>query len=202
MKHTGAVGAHDDRLGRLGFISQRLGLTPDFQPAAAYETEVAEGGSFNAVSHAEMTFYMRNTLLRDADTYSMAHSLEIRVPFLAKPLVDYVGRLAAAVRSPPGSLPKHLLRGAMNRALPDKIFRRPKTGFVLPINTWMYGCVRDFCESAIDTLAEHHLFDGRQVQSLWQEFQDPTIESFYWRPLALVVMGTYLGKMKSAQGMG
>jgi asparagine synthase (glutamine-hydrolysing) len=186
----------DDRLRRLGFMAESLGLSSDFLPTAEYETDITEGDSFNEVSHAEMCFYMRNTLLRDADTYSMAHSLELRVPFLAKPLVDFIARLPAAARSPPGSQPKHLLRNAMQGTLPDKVFSRPKTGFVLPVNEWMYGCLRDVCESSIETLAMHPLFEACQVRSLWQESQDPTIENYYWRPLSLVVLGSYLRLMK------
>lgn len=190
----------DDRLGRLGFMAERLGLTSDFLPTAEYETAITEGDSFNEVSHAEMSFYMRNTLLRDADNYSMAHSLELRVPFLAKPLVDFIARLPAAVRSPPGSRPKHLLRNAMQGSLPDNVFARPKTGFVLPVNEWMYGCLRDVCESSIETLATHPLFEASQVRSLWQESQDPAIENYYWRPLSLVVLGSYL-RLMQCKGM-
>src|SRR5205823_851520 len=47
----------------------------------------------NAVSYLELTQYMRNVLLRDADVMSMAHSLEVRVPFLDHELVELVAGL-------------------------------------------------------------------------------------------------------------
>lgn len=100
----------DGRLRRLGFEPASLGLTADCLPPDACGAFDSAGDSFNEVSQAEITLYMGNTLLRDADVNSMAHSLEVRVPFLGKPLVDYVCILPGAVRSPPGSRPKHLLQ--------------------------------------------------------------------------------------------
>jgi asparagine synthase (glutamine-hydrolysing) len=182
----------DDRLARLGFEPRNLGLTTDFLPPDG--CDIAEGttDSFNEISKVEMALYMRNTLLRDSDGNSMAHSVELRVPFLGKRLVDYVCSLPATVRSPPRSPPKYLLRRAMHGRLPEKIFQRPKTGFILPVNHWLQGPLRGVCESALDTLTSHPLFEGREIRKLWRELQDPGVENFYWRPLSLVVLGSYL----------
>ena len=55
-----------------------------------------------AVSWLEMRSYMVNTLLRDTDSVSMAQSLEVRVPLLDTPLVEFVGSLPDAARQRPG----------------------------------------------------------------------------------------------------
>ncbi len=96
---------------------------------------------------------MGNTLLRDSDTNSMAHSLEIRVPFLGRRLVDRVSRLPGSARSPRGSQPKHLLRKAVADLLPADVFTLRKSGFSLPFGDWMFGPLRDQCETAIESLA-------------------------------------------------
>ena len=180
----------------LGFDARRLGLTPSYLPAEAIASlETRSGDAFSAVSRAELSLYMGNTLLRDSDTNSMAHSLEIRVPFLGQRLVDRVSRLPGKVRSPRGSQPKHLLRKAVNDLLPEGVFTRPKSGFSLPFGDWMFGPLRDQCEAAIGSLAACPLFDGPVVRKIWADY-DARRKQIHWsRPLSLVVLGSYLGKV-------
>lgn len=188
----------DDRLHRLGFNASRLGLNADYLPPDACGAFDTAGDSFNEVSQVEISLYMGNTLLRDADVNSMAHSLEVRVPFLGKNLVDYVCSLPGAVRSPPQSRPKHLLREAIKDGLPPGIFSRPKTGFTLPIDAWIRGGLRDACQAAVDKLASSSLVDGQAVRSLWQEFQDPRVDGASSRRLSLIVLGSYLRQVNAA----
>ena len=81
------------------------------------------------VSIAEMGTYMQHTLLRDTDQMSMAHALEVRVPFLDHNVV------AAALRIRRGqvaALTKQLLTDALPELLPREVIDRPKMGFTLP----------------------------------------------------------------------
>ena len=182
----------DNHLQRLGFHANRLGLTPDYLPPEGCDGLEFIGDPFKEVSQAELSLYMCNTLLRDSDVYSMAHSLEIRVPFLGQQVVNYVSSMPGAVLMPPRTKPKHILREAVKDILPSTIFTRPKTGFILPIDSWMSGQLRDTCEAAIANLAASELFDGKEVRELWKELHDARVENFYWRRLSLVVLGTYL----------
>ena len=81
----------------------------------------------------ESTRYLRNQLLRDADWASMDHSLELRTPLVDWTLLGIVGSKLAH-RDRPG---KELLARAPDVKLPDEQVRRPKTGFGLPLSTWM-----------------------------------------------------------------
>jgi asparagine synthase (glutamine-hydrolysing) len=186
----------DAVLHALGFDARRLGLTPSYLPAEAIAPlESRSWDAFAAVSRAELSLYMGNTLLRDADTNSMAHSLEIRVPFLGQRLVDRVSRLPGWARAPRGSLPKHLLRKAVSDRLPASVFTRPKSGFSLPFGDWMFGPLRDQCEAAIGSLAACPLFDAGLVRNMWADY-DARRNLIHWsRPLSLVVLGSYLGKV-------
>ena len=87
------------------------------------------------VSIAELRTYMGHTLLRDADQFSMAHALEVRVPFLDHRLV------AAALAAPDvdkyPTTPKRLLVDALDGLLPEDLVNRPKMGFVMPWEAWM-----------------------------------------------------------------
>jgi asparagine synthase (glutamine-hydrolysing) len=189
----------DATLHALGFDARRLGLAPSFLPTEALAAlERPRSDAFSAVSRAEVGLYMGNTLLRDADTNSMAHSLEIRVPFLGRQVVDHVASLPGRTRRPRGSMPKHLLRKAVADLLPPGVFMRPKTGFSLPFGDWMFGPLRDQCEAAIAVLAACPLFDAGTVRAMWADYEARRKQIHWSRPLSLVVLGSYLAKRRAA----
>ena len=88
-----------------------------------------------AVSGLEMSWYMRQTLLVDTDWASMAHSLEVRVPFLDVPLLRTVAPWVAAH---PG-LTKKTIAAALAPQIPAAVINKPKTGFVVPVRHWLLG---------------------------------------------------------------
>ncbi len=88
--------------------------------------------SKSRVSAMEMEWYMRSQLLRDTDWASMAHSLEVRVPFVDLELLRAVIRRSGYDRSPN----KQEMASTPARPLPDAILNRPKTGFVVPVQEW------------------------------------------------------------------
>ena len=85
-----------------------------------------------AVTALELEWYLRGQLLRDADWAGMAHSVEIRVPYVDVPLFRTVARLAAHERAPT----KKDLVETVNGSLPLILATRPKTGFNVPIRDW------------------------------------------------------------------
>ena len=187
---------HDDTtIHQLGFQASLLGLSPEFLPPEAYEPlDLSCSDCFRAVSEVEASLYMGNTLLRDSDVNSMAHSLEVRVPFLGQKVVDYACALPGSVRAPRKSQPKHLLRAAMADQLPDSVFRRPKSGFSLPFGSWLFGPLREQCEAAVASLANCSLFDAAVVKRQWQRYERQR-DAFHWsRPLSFVVLGNYVGR--------
>jgi asparagine synthase (glutamine-hydrolysing) len=111
----------------------RAGWT-ELQPLARLEETIRDVDSPRAkISCLELCWYMRHQLLRDSDWAGMAHSLEIRVPFLDLPLLR---ALAGSVLN--GAAPtKRDLAGVTTRRLPPEIVRRPKTGFQTPLSTWI-----------------------------------------------------------------
>jgi asparagine synthase (glutamine-hydrolysing) len=181
----------DSRIRAMGLGPDRVGLAADYLEEAPNRIEpVLDGDSFNTVARLEARHYMGDTLLRDTDANSMRHSLEVRVPFLDLPLVNYVSALPGSVKR--GGSSKALLRMAGNHVLSKQISNRPKTGFTLPIGAWMRGEMREPCEAAIKHLASQSFIDAAEVDRTWWSFiNDP--RSMHWsRPLALVVLGTYL----------
>jgi asparagine synthetase B (glutamine-hydrolysing) len=90
------------------------------------------------VSWRELTGYMRNTLLRDSDVFSMAHALELRVPFLDREVASVAFDVADGLKLS-GRMTKPLLVDATRDLLPTEVWDRPKQGFVLPFADWMLG---------------------------------------------------------------
>ena len=84
------------------------------------------------IAALESCWYMRNQLLRDTDWSSMAHGLEVRVPFVDFALIESLGP-AIASKSPPN---KADLAACFSR-FPGTIAKRPKTGFTTPVRQWI-----------------------------------------------------------------
>ena len=90
----------------------------------------------NQASWIEMNLYMQNQLLRDSDVMSMAHGIEIRVPFLDREFVSLVMGIKAPVKYA-GLLPKQLLIDSFKKELPEPVWNRPKMGFTFPFAEWL-----------------------------------------------------------------
>lgn len=84
------------------------------------------------VSTLEIEWYMRNQLLRDSDWAGMAHSVEIRVPYMD---VDFFRCVLPAILSSSPPSKAHVAR-RLKPPLPDEVLRRSKTGFLVPVQQW------------------------------------------------------------------
>jgi asparagine synthase (glutamine-hydrolysing) len=142
------------------------------------------------VSLAELSTYIPDVLLRDADQMAMAHALEVRSPFLDHDLVDFVLGVPDDIKYP--HTPKQLLTDALGTLLPHAITHRPKMGFTLPWNQWMREDLRNYCESRIESLAQRQYFTSVGVRSMWQRFlnNDPAIT--WSRVWVLVVLQEWM----------
>jgi asparagine synthase (glutamine-hydrolysing) len=132
--------------------------------------EITERNNFEirAVSEAEIKTYMQNILLRDADQMSMAHALEVRLPFMDYALVEYILALPDEYKFL--SSPKRLLIESMGDLLPEEIWKRKKMGFVLPYEKWMKQELKSFCDEKIQSLASRSFMNGENLIANWQEF--------------------------------
>lgn len=120
------------------------------------------------VSVAEMGTYMQNVLLRDTDQMSMAHALEVRVPFLDHRLVEYALSVSDDIKYPHS--PKKLLVDSMGDLLPREIVDRPKMGFTFPWDVWLKNELKDFAEKHLSALGKRPYFDAKELDSLWHKF--------------------------------
>jgi asparagine synthase (glutamine-hydrolysing) len=133
----------------------------ELQPLARLEATIPDTPEdFFKVSALEMVWYMRNQLLRVADWAGMAHSLEIRVPLVDIVLLKKIAPLLAS-KPRPGKLD---MAGRLAPPLPEAVLRRPKSGFLVPVQRWLTtassrrGGNRDHDWRAwAQTVYQHHL---------------------------------------------
>jgi asparagine synthase (glutamine-hydrolysing) len=122
----------------------------------------------NRISAAEIESYMQHVLLRDSDQMSMAHSLEIRVPFLDHKVVELATHLSNDLKNP--TSPKKFLTETFSDILPHEVVNRKKMGFTLPWNVWMKNELRDFTEQGFNVLYELGVVNEKVLRKAWSKF--------------------------------
>ena len=139
---------------------------------------------------AEMSTYMQNVLLRDTDQMSMAHSLEVRVPFLDHELIEYAMHIPDYVKFPHS--PKKLLVESFKDLIPTEVSDRKKMGFVLPWEKWMRADLKQFCEERLTIVKAMPNMNEKYLDQMWEAFlkEDPM---FTWsRIWPIVVLGDWI----------
>jgi asparagine synthase (glutamine-hydrolysing) len=142
------------------------------------------------VSWMEMRTYMTSTLLRDTDSVSMANSLEVRVPLLDTPLVEFVCALPDAARRRPDEQ-KALLARALGDLLPQEIAAQKKRTFTLPWEEWLRGPLRSRIESGFAEVAPalKPYWKEEGVRSVWDAFLAG--KTTWSRPWSLFVLNEW-----------
>ena len=143
----------------------RVGPAPRELTAPIYER--AKGlGEVEKKQYLDLHLWLPGDILLKADKMSMAHSLELRVPYLDREIMAGAQRLPANYKID-GVNTKHVLRAAANRTLPDEWANREKKGFPVPIRAWLreerwYRMVRGAMTS--DAAAEY--FDTDRLAAM------------------------------------
>jgi asparagine synthase (glutamine-hydrolysing) len=106
----------------------------------------------NELLDVDVNTYLPGDLLVKMDIATMAHSLEVRSPFLDHELMEFAAGLPGSWKIE-GKTTKKLLKDALRPWLPDHLLHRPKLGFGVPIGEWLAGSLSD--------LPRDVLLDGR-----------------------------------------
>ena len=182
---TEAFGA--DLRGKLGDGEVEAGL-----PRARFDelrTRARGEPLLHAISMLELSLFLGERLLRDTDVASMAASLEVRVPLVDHVVIERLAGVDLSERFEPLGR-KALLRRLGLRGLPEPLFERPKSGFVLPIERWCRQTLRDQVE---ETLADRALCESvglepDTVRRLWRSFLEGAAGVYWSRIWALFVL--------------
>ena len=161
----------------LGWLERAAGQAENTEPVGS-------------VSWLELRTYMASTLLRDTDSVSMARSLEVRVPLLDTPLVEFMTALPDAARVQRGAT-KPLLRAALSDLLPAEILTQNKRTFTLPWEDWLRTSLRSRLEASFadpaPALAAHLHTAG--VRMVWDNFLHA--RTTWSRPWSLYVLNEW-----------
>lgn len=128
--------------------------------------------ALSMVQYLDYKTYLPGDILTKVDRASMAHSLEVRTPFLDYEFVEWAARLPAAVKLK-GSEGKHVLKEALRPVLPEQVLFRTKMGFAVPLDTWFRGSLRNHIGDVVkgERLAQCGFFDADMLKRVVNEHQ-------------------------------
>lgn len=152
-------------------------LLNDYQIDKEVEKLTAE----DRIAWFETNVYMQNQLLKDTDYMSMAHGVEVRVPFLDQDVVNGAQQLPTKTRF--YQQPKALLIEAYRKLLPEAIWNRPKKGFTFPFQQWF--------SKYQPMLNQAHYQGNAQALALLQQFKN---NKLHWSKLFAVYQVFYRAK--------
>lgn len=135
--------------------------------------ELGQARELNGFLLLDQHYYLPDDILYKCDRMSMAHSLEVRPPFLDHRLIEFAGRLPVSLKVRGNKL-KYLLRALMQDKLPAAVLTRRKEGFDIPAHHWFRTVLRPLL---LDTLSPDHiartgLFHQKEMDSLIRRHLD------------------------------
>jgi asparagine synthase (glutamine-hydrolysing) len=157
--------------------------------------ELAGADPFQIISAWELRTYMADVLLRDSDVMSMAHSLELRVPFIDRPFIDWLWSQPARFKAGGGQT-KSALADALAGVLPEDIRQRKKRGFTLPFSVWMRRELKPFLDDtfAAAFIERTGLLDAAAVSAFWRGFLAGREDREWSRVWSLAVLIAFLNR--------
>ncbi len=123
---------------------------PFYRDAAEYE-------DVSKMQYIDIHTWLRGDILLKADRMTMAHSLELRVPFLDKDVFEVASKIPADMKTCHGTT-KYILRKAVEGIVPDHVLTRKKLGFPVPIRHWLKDEMYDWARALITESDTDHLF--------------------------------------------
>ncbi len=149
----------------------RLNQTKTLELIRGYFNALTSHDPLNRILEMEWNTQLPDQVLAFVDSLSMAHSVEIRSPFLDYRLVDYAATIPGRLKIRDGVV-KDILKRTVDPLLPEGITKRPKEGFVLPVYDWMRGKLREYSLHLLSAqrLQQHGLLDIGEVTRLLHRY--------------------------------
>jgi len=152
------------------------------------QAEQAELDDVSTMQLVDINTWLAGDILVKADRMTMAHSLELRVPFLDSEVLAVAARLARVEKIGSGTT-KLALRTAMSEVLPKAAAERAKLGFPVPIGHWLRGDAYGFAEQLLREAQTDEWINRQEALSLLERYRaaDPGVE---WRHVWVLIVFT------------
>jgi asparagine synthase (glutamine-hydrolysing) len=139
-----------------------------------------EAGFLNQFLYLDQLLYLPDDILNKSDRMSMAHSLEVRPPFLDHRVAEFAARLPEHFKIDGGNL-KVVLRELMRDKLPRAVIERKKEGFDIPTHHWFRTSLRGFLRDTITERAvrETAILDWAEVDRTFRDHDARRINAGY-----------------------
>jgi len=155
--------------------------------------------------YTDIKTYLPGDILVKVDRMSMAHSLEVRAPFLDYRIVEFAATLPSRWKIRDREK-KIILRHAFSRLLPPEILNRRKHGFTVPLDRWFRYDLREFSENRFFRGdAAVHYFNLATLRRIWDEHQSGRVDhgTLLWSILSLLLWHEeYLGDGTGPNALG
>ncbi len=125
----------------------------------------------NKMQYIDIHTWLRGDILVKADKMTMAHSLELRVPFLDKEVFEVASKIDPSMKIA-NNTTKYILREAMRGIVPDHVLYRKKLGFPVPIRHWLKNELYVWANQLIHESETGHLINKEYVQQLLKAHRD------------------------------
>lgn len=144
-----------------------------FQRVKPYYEAAADYDDVTKMQIIDTNFWLPGNILAKADKMSMAHSLELRVPFVDRSVFD-VARKISVQGKVDRKTTKRLFREAMKGIVPEHVLNRPKLGFPVPLRHWLRGERGKVCMLFILESGLNQYINETYVTKLFEEHQRGT----------------------------
>lgn len=150
---------------------------PDAVVIGSHEPEIPQlatwppgVGAAEQMMALDMVSYLPDDILVKLDRATMSVGLEGRVPFLDHRVVELATALPLRDKIRDGTS-KWILRQVLARYVPERLFERPKSGFGVPLGTWLRGPLRPWAEELLgtDRLRRDGYLEPDPVRACWEE---------------------------------
>lgn len=184
-------------------FSDRLrGELQGYSAREVMERHVRNAGTddpLSCIQYADMKTYLPGDILTKVDRASMAHSLEVRVPLLDHPLVEWAGQLPSSLKLS-GMEGKYIFKKSLEPYIPHDVMYRPKMGFAVPLSASFKGALRDKVNAAVNSeiLADTQYFDRDYLRTVVDEHQSGVREhsAIIW---SLMMFESFLRRVHEGQ---
>ncbi|GGN07270.1 asparagine synthase (glutamine-hydrolyzing) [Actinoplanes campanulatus] len=148
----------------------RFTAQPHTAITAQLYAETADVDDVASMQYVDLHTWLPGDILAKADRMSMAHSLELRVPFLDQQVYAAAAGLPTELKLPHGTATtKHALREAMKGIVPESVREARKLGFPTPTRLWLRGPIGDWVDHLLATSGASEYLDLEYARGLLAE---------------------------------